>query len=105
MFTQDGPYIDRLPSSHDGLGDGFGPSDIAWLDGTIEGGGCARGLADHPAGFLEVKRGSFRYVADISAYPVANEPLTASPTASRTRCWPTTAGCTWCRRTTTACCA
>ena len=103
MFTQDGPYMagftgriskirpdgtrktvaDRLPSSHDGLGDGFGPSDIAWLDGTmyvvIEGGGCSRGLADHPAGILEVKRGSFRYVADISAfiraYPVANEPL------------------------------
>ncbi len=103
MFTQDGPYLagftgriskitpdgtrktvaDRLPSSHDGLGDGFGPSDIAWLDGTmyvvIEGGGCSRGLAGHPAGILEVKRGSFRYVADISAFiranPVASEPL------------------------------
>jgi hypothetical protein len=103
MFTQAGPYlagftgrvsrispdgrrttvVDRLPSSHDGFGDGFGPSDIAWLDGTmyvvIEGGGCSRGLADHPAGIVKVRRdGSYRYVADISAFvranPVANEP-------------------------------
>lgn len=104
MFTQDGPYmagftgrvsriapdgtrrtvVRDLPSSHDGLGDGFGPSDIAWLDGTmyvvIEGGGCSRGLPDHPAGIVKVRRdGSYRYVADISAFiranPVANEPL------------------------------
>jgi hypothetical protein len=104
MFTQDGPYMagftgrisklrpdgtrrtvaDGLPSSHDGLGDGFGPSDIAWLDGAmyvvIEGGGCSRGLADHPAGIVKIRSdGSFRYVADISAFiranPVANEPL------------------------------
>jgi hypothetical protein len=104
MFTQDGPYrggftgrisrlspdgrrttvVDRLPSSRDGFGDAFGPSDIAWLDGTmyvvIEGGGCSRGLADHPAGIVKVRRdGSYRYVADISAFiranPVANEPL------------------------------
>jgi hypothetical protein len=47
---------------------------------VIEGGGCSRGLADHPAGIVKIKRdGSFRYVADISAFirsnPVANEPL------------------------------
>ena len=76
MFTQDGPYLagfsgrisrirrdgtretvaDRLPSSHDGLGDGFGPSDVAWIGRTmyavIEGGGCSRGLEDHPAGII-----------------------------------------------------
>jgi hypothetical protein len=104
MFTQDGPYLagfsgrisrirpdgsretvaDRLPSSHDGLGDGFGPSDIAWIGRTmyavIEGGGCSRGLPDDPAGIVRIGRdGSYRYVADISTFiranPVANEPL------------------------------
>ena len=104
MFTQDGPYLagftgrisrigpegrrttvaDRLPSTHDGLGDGFGPSDVAWIGRTmyavIEGGGCSRGLEDHPAGIIRIRRdGSYRYVADISAFiranPVAAEPL------------------------------
>ena len=104
MFTQDGPYLagfsgrisrirpdgsrvtvaDRLPSTHDGLGDGFGPSDVAWIGRTmyavIEGGGCSRGLPDDPAGIVRINRdGSYRYVADISAFiranPVANEPL------------------------------
>ena len=104
MFTQDGPYLagfsgrvsrirpdgsrvtvaDRLPSTHDGLGDGFGPSDIAWIGRTmyavIEGGGCSRGLPDDPAGIVRINRdGSYSYVADISAFiranPVANEPL------------------------------
>ena len=47
---------------------------------VIEGGGCSRGLPDHPAGIVRIKRdGSYRYVADISAFvranPVANEPL------------------------------
>jgi hypothetical protein len=104
QFTQDGPYLaghsgrisrirpdgtretvaNGLPSTHDGLGDGFGPSDIAWIDGrmyaVIEGGGCSRGLPDDPAGIVRIRRdGSYRYVADISAFiranPVANEPL------------------------------
>jgi hypothetical protein len=107
MFTQPGPYLagftgrisrigpngrrttvaDRLPSSHDGLGDGFGPSDIAWIGSTmyavIEGGGCSRGLENHPAGIIKIRRdGSYRYVADISAFiranPVAAEPLCGS---------------------------
>jgi hypothetical protein len=106
-FTQDGPYMagftgrisrigrdgrrttvaDRLPSSHDGLGDGFGPSDIAWIDGTmyvvIEGGGCSRGLEDHPAGIVRIRRdGSFRYVADISAF------IRANPVAAEPQCGP-----------------
>ena len=78
MFTQARPYTagfsgrisrirrdgtretvaDRLPSSHDGLGDGFGPSDIAWIGGTmyavIEGGGCSRGLPNDPAGIIRI---------------------------------------------------
>ncbi len=119
MFTQDGPYLagfsgrisrirwdgsretvaDRLPSTHDGSGTGRA-SDIAWIGRTmyavIEGGGCSRGLPDDPAGIVRLNRdGSYRYVADISAFiranPVANEPLCGplgdcDPTASRTRC-------------------
>ena len=47
---------------------------------VIEGGGCSRGLEDHPAGIIRIRRdGSYRYVADISAFiranPVAAEPL------------------------------
>jgi hypothetical protein len=103
QFTQPGPYLagftgrisrilpngrrqtvaDRLPSSHDGFGDSFGPSDLAWIDGTlyalIEGGGCSRGLPSAPSGVIRIKPdGSYRYVADISAFirshPVAVEP-------------------------------
>ena len=47
---------------------------------VIEGGGCSRGLPDDPAGIVRIRRdGSYRYVADISAFirahPVANEPV------------------------------
>jgi hypothetical protein len=103
MFTEAGPYmggysgrISRirrngtretvaagLPSFHDGFGDGFGPTDVAWLDGKlyalIEGGGCTRGLPNDPAGIVRINRdGSHTYVADITAFiranPVAQEP-------------------------------
>ena len=104
LYTQPGPYkagftgrisrilpdgtrqtiADGLPSAHDGYGDALGPSDIAWIGRTmyvvIEGGGCSRGLPDHPAGVVRIDRdGSHTYVADISAFvranPVANEPV------------------------------
>ena len=75
---------DGLPSFHDGFGDALGPSDIAWIDGTlyalIEGGGCTRGLPNDPSGIVRINRdGSYSYAADITAFvranPVANEPL------------------------------
>jgi hypothetical protein len=104
MFTVPGPYqggftarisrilpdgtrqtvAEGLPSFHDGFGDALGASDIAWIGGRmyalIEGGGCTRGLPDHPAGIVRIHDdGSFTYVADITAFvranPVANEPL------------------------------
>lgn len=104
MFSQPGPYMagfsgrvsrvrpngtrqtvaDGLPSVHDGLGDGLGPSDIAWIGRTmyvtLEGGGCSRGLENDPAGIVRINAdGSYSYVADITAFvranPVANEPL------------------------------
>jgi hypothetical protein len=104
LFTVPGPYmggfsarvsrilpngqrqtvVDHLPSFRDGFGDGLGASDVAWIDGQmyvlVEGGGCTRGLPDHPAGIVRVRsNGSYEYVADITAFiranPVANEPL------------------------------
>lgn len=103
LFSQLGPYqpgftgrvsrilpdgtrqtvADGLPSIHDNFGDGLGPSDVAWLGGkmyvTLEGGGCSRGLPDHPAGIARIDpNGSWEIVADVSAFiranPVANEP-------------------------------
>jgi hypothetical protein len=104
MFSAAGPYLggysgrisriqhdgtretvaDGLPGFLDGFGDGLGPSDIAWIGGTlyalIEGGGCTRGLPDDPAGIVRIHAdGSYTYVADITAFvranPVGNEPL------------------------------
>jgi hypothetical protein len=104
LFSEAGPYMggysgrisrilldgtretvaDGLPGFIDGFGDGLGPSDIAWIGGTlyavIEGGGCTRGLPDDPAGIIRINaNGSYTYVADITAFiranPVANEPL------------------------------
>jgi hypothetical protein len=73
-----------LPSFKDGFGDALGPSDIAWVGGTlyvlIEGGGCTRGLPDDPAGVVRINAdGTYTYVANITAFiranPVAVEPL------------------------------
>ena len=104
FFTQPGPYMAGpsgriskvladgsrqtvaygLPSSHDGYGDGLGPSDIAWIDGVmyvvLEGGGCSRGLPTDPAGIARINpNGTYTIVANISAFiranPVANEPV------------------------------
>jgi hypothetical protein len=69
-----------LPSARDGFEDSLGPTDIAWLKGSlyalIEGGGCSRGLPDHPAGVILIDPdGSYEYVADISAFIRANPPM------------------------------
>jgi hypothetical protein len=85
----------HLPSSHDGTNYVLGVTDVAFVpwdeddrkaDGDdrgrspfivrgqalyalIEGGGCSRGLPHSPAGVIRINRdGSFRYVADISAW-------------------------------------
>ena len=104
MFTVPGPYmggftarisrilpngqretvVDGLPSFTDGFGDSLGVTDIAWIGGQmyalIEGGGCTRGLPDHPAGVIHVLHGgTWEYVADITKFirenPVDNEPI------------------------------
>jgi hypothetical protein len=104
MFTAAGPYLggytgrvsrirrdgtretvaDGLPSFTDGFGDSLGPTDIAWIGGTlyvlIEGGGCTRGLPNDPAGVVRINgNGTYTYVANITAFiranPVAAEPL------------------------------
>ena len=74
---------DGLPSARDGFEDSLGPTDVAWIKGTlyalIEGGGCSRGLPDHPAGVIRINPGgSYEYVADISAFIRAN-PATVEP--------------------------
>ena len=74
---------DGLPSARDGLEDALGSTDIAWIKGTlyalIEGGGCSRGLPDHPAGVIRIDPdGSYEYVADVSAFMRAN-PATVEP--------------------------
>ena len=88
---------DSLPSARDGFEDALGPTDIAWIESTlyalIEGGGCSRGLPDHPAGVIRIDPdGSYGYVADISAFIRANPArssrcvaprATASPMACR----------------------
>ncbi len=103
FFTVPGPYMggftarisrilpsgerqtvaDGLPSARDGFGDALGVSDIAWIGhdmyALVEGGGCTRGLPDHPAGIVRIDQdGSYSYVADITAFiranPVASEP-------------------------------
>jgi hypothetical protein len=85
----------HLPSSHDGTNYVLGVTDVAFvpwdhddshadgedrdekpflargqaLYGLVEGGGCSRGLPRSPAGVVRINRdGSFRYVADISAW-------------------------------------
>jgi hypothetical protein len=102
-FSQDGPYkpgftgrISRilpdgtrqtvatgLPSVVDNFGESLGPSDLAWLGGTmyvtLEGGGCSRGLPDHPAGIARVNAdGTWEIVADVSAFVRAN-PVESEP--------------------------
>jgi hypothetical protein len=69
-----------LPSSRDGFEDSFGPTDIAWIGRAayvlLQGGGCSRGLPDHPTGIVRLNRhGSYSYVADISAFIRANPPI------------------------------
>jgi len=104
LFTAFGPYMGGLSGrvsrirpdgSVETVAEGFasfidgtlevlGTSDVAWIDKTLyvltEGGGCTRGLPDHPAGVVRVGQGgSLTYVADITAFirsnPVEVEPL------------------------------
>jgi len=72
--------IEALPSSRDGYDDAFGPTDVAWIGGTmyvlIQGGGCSRGLPNDPAGIIRVNDdGSYAYVADISTFIRQNPPV------------------------------
>jgi hypothetical protein len=103
MFSQDGPYkpgftgrisrilpngtrqtvAEGLPSVVDNFGETLGASDLAWVGGkmyvTLEGGGCSRGLPDHPAGIARVNAdGSWEIVADVSAFVRAN-PVEVEP--------------------------
>jgi hypothetical protein len=67
-----------LPSAVDAMGDLVGVSDVQFMNGTlyalISGGGCSHGNATLPDGVIAVNiyNGSWRYVADLSAFMHAN---------------------------------
>jgi hypothetical protein len=70
---------DRLPSITDGTGVAFGPSDLAFVGGTlyvlIEMGGCSHGLPNDDAAILRINPdGSTTRVANLSAWLAANPP-------------------------------
>jgi hypothetical protein len=76
--------VDGLPSSKSSLpsGDTLGVADVAFVGSTLfailAGGGCSHGNPEAPNGVIEVDadHGTWRYVADLSAFlkatPVAN---------------------------------
>jgi hypothetical protein len=72
----------------DGTSEVLGTSDVAWIGNTLyaltEGGGCTRGLPDHPSGILRVDgNGSLEYVADITAF-IRSHPVEAPPLCGKT---------------------
>ena len=70
---------DGLPSMTDAYGGNYGPTDLAFVDGTlyvlIEMGGCSHGLAGSDAKILRINPdGSTTQVANLSAWLAANPP-------------------------------
>lgn len=71
---------DRLPSITDATGANFGPTDLAFIGGTlyvlIEMGGCSHGLPDDDAAILRINAdGSTTRVANLGAWLAANPPF------------------------------
>jgi hypothetical protein len=72
--------VDGLPSATDGTGVSFGPTDVAFIDGTlyvlIEMGGCSHALPENLPAILRVNPdGSTTNVANLNAWLAANEPF------------------------------
>ena len=70
---------DRLPSMTDAYGGNYGPTDLAFIGGTlyvlIEMGGCSHGLPADDAAILRINPdGSTTRVANLSAWLAANPP-------------------------------
>lgn len=70
---------DRLPSMTDAYGGNYGPTDLAFIGGTlyvlIEMGGCSHGLPADDAAILRINPdGSTNLVANLSAWLAANPP-------------------------------
>ena len=70
---------DRLPSMTDAYGGNYGPTDLAFVNGTlyvlIEMGGCSHGLPGSNAAILRINPdGSSTQVANLSAWLAANPP-------------------------------
>jgi len=70
---------DRLPSMTDAYGGNYGPTDLAFIGGTlyvlIEMGGCSHGLPNDDAAILRINPdGTTTRVANLSAWLAANRP-------------------------------
>ena len=70
---------DRLPSMTDAYGGNYGPTDLAFVNGTlyvlIEMGGCSHGLPGSDAAIFRINPdGSTTQVANLSAWLAANPP-------------------------------
>ena len=70
---------DRLPSMTDAYGGNYGPTDLAFIGGTlyvlIEMGGCSHGLPADDAAILRINPdGSTTRIANLSAWLAANPP-------------------------------
>jgi len=75
---------DSFPRAVNKLGDALGVADVAFLDGKlyalVASGGCSHGVASIPSGIARVHAdGSWKMIADLSAYQRANPVKTREP--------------------------
>jgi hypothetical protein len=82
---------DNLPSMTDNTGASYGPTDLAFIGGTlyvlIEMGGCSHALPDDLPAILRVNRdGSTTNVANLNAWHAANPPHFVKDTDPATTC-------------------
>ena len=79
--------VDGLPSAMSSLptGDTLGAADLAFVGNTlyalVAGGGCSHGNPDTPNGIIKVDVAlhTWSYVADLSAFEIANPPVNPTP--------------------------
>jgi hypothetical protein len=75
---------DSFPRAVNSLGDALGVADVAFIDGElyalVASGGCSHGVASIPSGVARVHAdGSWKLIADLSAYQRANPVKTPEP--------------------------
>jgi len=75
---------DTFPRAVNALGDALGVADVEFIDGTlyalVASGGCSHAVASIPSGVARVRPdGSWKMIADLSAYQRANPVKTPEP--------------------------